>query len=424
MSFRSFLLRVLAVVLVLFLLLVLWAFRDTWLLIFLAVVIAVGISIPMSYLQRLGLPRPLALTLAAIGVGATALGLGLWLVPALTVEFGRLLARLPQVARNLVLLYGDVRAQSDFWGEVLPPFSVQQLDLSALSPTRVQALVNQALETGVPVLVTGGGFVATLLTNLLLVVLIAIFLLVDPKSYIRASLYLTPRGYQGRLLELWSLAYHTLRTWLSTLLISISITAFLVWSILGALGMPNVLVVAVFSGVATFVPNIGLVLPLIPITVFTLAFNPSLWPTMVVAYLVIQFVESNILTPSIVRRQLHIPPAATLTFQILAALTFGLLGILLAVPLLALTITLVRELYSYDLLGLRGARAEVTLPPPPPHAKDTRLSRRAGALQGNLQKIRRIRVHKAREPDGRRPAPQSAPQLPEDSREPNESPDR
>ena len=122
--------------------------------------------------------------------------------------------------------------------------------------------------------------------------------------------------------------------------------------------MPNVLVVAVFAGFATFVPNIGAFLPLIPIAVFTLAESPASILVMVPAYLAIQLIESNVLTPMIVKRQLSIPAAGMLLFQIVAGLVFGLLDILLAVPLLALSITLVRELYSYGVLGLRGETLE------------------------------------------------------------------
>ena len=109
---------------------------------------------------------------------------------------------------------------------------------------------------------------------------------------------------------------------------------------------------------------------------------------MVVAYLGIQLLESNVLTPSVVRRQLSIPPAATLLTQILAGYIFGVVGVLLAVPLLAVMIALVRELYSYGLLGLRGRTVSVALPDPSPHARDTRLPQRVRALRGR----RHVRV--------------------------------
>jgi len=125
------------------------------------------------------------------------------------------------------------------------------------------------------------------------------------------------------------------------------------------LGMPNAIVVAVFAGIATFIPNIGAFLPLIPIFIFTLASDPAQLVIYVPVYLLIQFTESNVITPSIVKAELKIPPGALMIFQLLVTLAFGALGLLLAVPLLAILIVLVREIYSYDLLGLRNLEVEM-----------------------------------------------------------------
>ena len=60
----------------------------------------------------------------------------------------------------------------------------------------------------------------------------------------------------------------------------------------------------------------------------------------------IQLVESNFVTPLVVKHQLDIPVAGILVFQIIAGVLFGLLGVLLAVPLLATLIVIVRELVA------------------------------------------------------------------------------
>ena len=272
MTFQAFASRAFYLLLVLGGVWALWVFREVWLLVFLAAVIAVGVSIPVGYLQRLGVPRPLAVALAALGL------LGM----------------------------------------------------------------------------------------------LSVFFVAEPKVYVRVSLYLSPLRHHPKLLALWSACYDALKTWLSTLLLSISLTVALVWLVLGALGLPNILVVAVFAGLATFVPNIGVFLPLVPITAFSLLADPDRLLLFVLCYLAIQLLESNVLTPALVRRQLSIPPAATLTFQIIMGFVSGVVGILLAVPLLAVGIVLVRELYSFGFLEHRGRDLEVSLPPPAVPPRDTR----------------------------------------------------
>src|SRR5690606_24094352 len=136
--------------------------------------------------------------------------------------------------------------------------------------------------------------------------------------------------------------------WISALSLSIAITGALVWLILGVLlGMPNAVVVAVFAGIATFIPNIGVFLPLIPIVVFTLASDPGQLVVYVPVYLLIQLLESNVITPSIVKAELELPAGGVMVFQLLATLALGALGLLLAVPLLAVITVLVREIYAY-----------------------------------------------------------------------------
>ena len=206
----------------------------------------------------------------------------------------------------------------------------------------------------------GVGAIFTLIANIGVMLFIAVFFLTDPQSYVKASLMLLPQRYQQRGADVWGVLYQVLQTWISAQAISISVTMLLVWLVLGVLmGMPNAAMVAVFAGIATFIPNIGAFLPLIPIVIFTLASDPTqlLWtaPT----YLVIQLLESNVLTPSIVKAELDIPAGAVMLFQLIAAFLFGTLGLLLAVPLIAVIITLVREVYSFDILGLRGQKIEL-----------------------------------------------------------------
>jgi hypothetical protein len=100
---------------------------------------------------------------------------------------------------------------------------------------------------------------------------------------------------------------------------------------------------------------------LIPIFVFTMAEDPSLMLRAIPAYLAIQLLESNVITPMLIRQELQLPSGGVLLFQLVAAALFGALGLLLAVPLLLVLVVLVREIYSYDILGLRAEKIEIVV---------------------------------------------------------------
>lgn len=369
------------------LLLSLWYLRSIWLLGFAALVIAVGISIPAHWLQQHGLRRNLSTLLSAIAVLLLALFLILWIVPTIITEAGTVLAELPRMWQEIGRRYEAWRTGNDLLTQMLPPFSIVNLHQTgdaALSDT-----LRRLFTTGfsfTPIL-EGMGVFASLLANVALVIFIAIFFLSDPLSYVQISLYLTPAAYHTRLLDLWSELYRSLTQWIKTQFLSVSITVSLVWLVLGLfLGVPYALIIAVFSGVATFIPTLGAFLPLIPIFIFTMAADPMLMVWAIPAYLIIQLLESNVITPMLIREELQLPSGGVLLFQLVGAALFGALGLLLAVPLLLALVVLVREIYSYDILGLRAENIEIgvdaagrmylgqsrrreTEPEPPEHAQ-------------------------------------------------------
>ena len=364
MSNQDFFKRILMVTLTAIGVLLLWHLRSIFMLGFAALMIAVGVSIPAGWLQRRGLRRGFAILLSGLITLLIALFLTLWIVPTLIQETLTIIAQLPVMIGASIEAYEDLRANNEFLSGVLPTLEMDSFqtlqETLGLEPESLRNLASTIIGTGTSTLFAGLGLFGYLLTNLLFVLFIAAFFLYEPTSYIKASLYLVPRGYRARLLEIWDELYETLRTWISAQFLSISITAALVFGILGLLlGMPFPLIVAAFAGFATFIPNIGAFLPLIPIVIFTVAEKPEWLFIYVGVYLLIQLTESNIITPLIVKAELDIPSGVLMLFQLIAAALLGAMGLLFAVPLLALLITLVREFYTKDMLGVGDEHFEI-----------------------------------------------------------------
>jgi Predicted permease len=105
----------------------------------------------------------------------------------------------------------------------------------------------------------------------------------------------------------------------------------------------------ILAGVLKFIPIIGSIFAAIP--AIAMAFIDSPHKALVVAagYLIIQFVENHLLVPILMKHGVNIPPAFTLGIQALMALLFGFLGLLVAVPMLAAILTVVRALNPADM---------------------------------------------------------------------------
>jgi predicted PurR-regulated permease PerM len=111
------------------------------------------------------------------------------------------------------------------------------------------------------------------------------------------------------------------------------------------------LTLALFTALMTFIPNFGAIVSLIPPIMLALMDSPQKALYVLLFYLLLQVVEGNLVTPMIQRSAVQLPPALLITGQLLLAVLFGFWGLLLAAPIVAVTVVLVKELYLRDVLG-------------------------------------------------------------------------
>jgi predicted PurR-regulated permease PerM len=153
--------------------------------------------------------------------------------------------------------------------------------------------------------------------------------------------------------------------------ISMVFLAVSTWIALALLGVPLALMLAVLTGLMTFIPYLGPLVAAVPIILVAFVDSPTLALTAGVTYFLIQAVESNVLMPLVYQRTVHLPAALTLVAEIALGALMGLPGFIMATPLAAVILVAVRMLYVRDTLGddLEQPVAELATfehPPPPP----------------------------------------------------------
>ena len=111
------------------------------------------------------------------------------------------------------------------------------------------------------------------------------------------------------------------------------------------IGMPMWLALALIAGFLNFIPNFGPLLAMIPAVLVALSQDPQTALIVAGLYLLIQFLESNFITPKVQQRLIKIPPALIISSQVIVATFAGIWGIILATPIILIVILLVQDLY-------------------------------------------------------------------------------
>jgi predicted PurR-regulated permease PerM len=222
----------------------------------------------------------------------------------------------------------------------------QTVESSSIQPAALLPSATGALGGVVSVIGTTFGGLA----YIILVAFLGLYLALSPESYADGAIRLIPVGRRDRAREVLREAAETLRHWLlgtSAIMLFLGVLSYVA---LKLIGVPLALLLAVVSGLAAFVPIVG---PMVAGGLMVLVALSESWQLALWAggfYLVLQGLESYLLTPLIQERAVALPPAVVIAAQVLMGLLFGILGVILATPLAALALVMIKRLYVEDLL--------------------------------------------------------------------------
>ena len=189
------------------------------------------------------------------------------------------------------------------------------------------------------------------MSSALLVVFVAIFSAADPGLYRRGLVHLVPIRHRERAQEVLDDAAVSLRWWIIGQLFSMTVVGTATAIGLWLLGIPFFITLGIFAGLLTFIPNFGPILSAVPAILLGLTSGPLTALYVVLLYMGIQAVESNLLTPLVQQRNVHLPPVLNVGTQVILGVLVGIPGLILAAPLAVLGMVLVKRLYVEDTLG-------------------------------------------------------------------------
>src|SRR5215217_1445674 len=186
---------------------------------------------------------------------------------------------------------------------------------------------------GDPTAIVSGAF--GLAVDVFGMIFVAAYLLADSRRIKVAYLTAAPKRYRHDARELWNAFEHSFSRYLSGLFLDLFIQGAVSALALFLLGVPYALALGAWVSLAALIPYLGSVLGAVPAMIVAFTVSPLTALLTLIAFFVIQQVEGNFLLPRIQGRALHIHPVLILLAAIVGWGLFGIIGIVLAVPALA-----------------------------------------------------------------------------------------
>lgn len=316
---------------------------EVLLLVFIAVLCAVYLSAITDLLERrFRLARWVGLTAAVLATLAAVAGIGALLVPPVIEQTQALISGLPQTLTNVQNVLAG-------WAREYP----------VLRDTELAGLVARLIEDAASFLrgsllpyVTAGG---KLFIESASVVVMALYLARQPRLYRDGILSLVSPKYRAVGAGILDDVGATLRAWVVGQLLAMMVLAILTAMGLWALGVPYWLAFGIFTGLVAVVPFFGsLVSTLLP-ALFVVGTGDWLKVLAVIALgVVVHVIEANFVVPRIMEHKVSLPPVLTISSVLIMGTLIGVVGLVVAVPVLAVTMVLVRHILQAEVYGDSG----------------------------------------------------------------------
>jgi predicted PurR-regulated permease PerM len=317
---------------------------EVLLLVFIAALCAVYLSAITDLLERrFRLARWLGLTTAVLATLAAVAGIGAIILSPVVEQTQALVSGLPQTLTNIQNVIAA-------WAREYP--LLRNTELANPQSGLVVGLINDAttfLRGSLLPYVTAGG---KLFIESASVVVIALYLARQPRLYRDGILSLVAPKHRPVAARIADDAGATLRAWVVGQLLAMTVLALLTALGLWVLGVPYWLAFGIFTGLVAVVPFFGtLVSTLLP-ALFVVGTGEWVRVLAVIALgVVVHVVEANVVVPRIMERQISLPPVLTIASVLVMGTLLGVVGLVVAVPVLAVVIVVVRHVLQGEIYG-------------------------------------------------------------------------
>lgn len=316
--------------------LVVWVVLKLWLLflvLLVAVLIAVTLHPVVAWLQRRGLSRGLAVAVVGVTLLGLILSFAVFVLPPLVAQLIRLAENFPAYRERIERhIPSDQPFLKEIAGEVF--------DLP--SSPGIRAWLGQPLLWGkIAVGVIGLTFFLYVLT---------VYLLLDGKRVYAWLLAYVPRRFRKRMADTVPEVSDVVFAYVGGQLLTSIITTMVTFGILVGFGVPGAVPLALLAGIADVIPIVGVIISTAPAVLMALTVSPVAGVGVLLLYILYHIVESYVLVPRIYGRRLQLSTLAVLLALIVGGTLQGIVGAFLILPLVA-AYPIIERIWLHDYLS-------------------------------------------------------------------------
>jgi len=316
----------------LIILLILWQIKEILFLIFIVFLLFAAFNPLVNWLEKISIPRILSVIIIYIGFLSLLTLISYIIIPPIIQEIQSLSNFLPSYFSHLKTIIDKTQS------------SALNAHLQSLITTFAQGLSKFSEGAWAGIVSIFGGFI-----SFLVIVVASFYLLLFKNDFHKKIEALVPKKYQEVFNHIIQKSIEKLGHWTLGEIILCVIIGILYFIVLSILNVKFALVLATLGGILEIVPTIGPIISAIPAIAIAFLDSPLKAFIVLVAFVLIQQLENHFFVPIIMKRAINLNPVFTIFALLVGAKLGGILGAIIAVPMLAVLFVIWEEsLKAYE----------------------------------------------------------------------------
>ena len=201
--------------------------------------------------------------------------------------------------------------------------------------SNVQGIAEKALG-GVGQLTSAIGGLLGGMTTLFLIMVLGIYIAIEPRLYQRGFAWLLPSKDRAYFEGTAALMGKSLRMLMFGRLLGMVVEGVGTWLMLAIYGVPMAALLGLLTGLLAFLPNIGAPISGLLMVMVGFSGGTDMGIYCIIVYVVVQTVDGNVIVPMVAKKTVDLAPALVLGAQLVMGALFGILGLALADPMIAM----------------------------------------------------------------------------------------